>query len=528
MSSSKSGNSPDSGLKPWSLEAECERVSNTFYGPSGWKKADSATTVPVINPANGKQIGSISEPSLATIDHMIAEANSAQQLWYAMSALERTEALHEVARKLRELQPELAEMLTVETGKPFKESFDEISWSITAIDYYAEIGRHNQGTIHGSTVVGQMHYTVKEPMGTVVSILPANYPIVLYFWSAAAALSAGNAVIVKPSEFASLTTLSLMRVFDGILPPGIAQCVAGGAASAKQLVAHKATHMVAFTGSVPTGQAVARTCAEQFKPFLIEASGSDVFVVMPSAPLHTVARAAAFAAFLNNGQVCTSAEKFLVHEDIYDQFMTAFEAEVKKLRVGDGLDNVDLGPLENGREIARIEALVANAVEDGAKIRIGGKRKSMTGELANGYFFEPTILENVKVTDRLFSTEVFGPVAPVYKVSSFQEAMEITNSSPFGLGGTLYSKDAEEIDRFTREIQSGMVWVNAPLLDNDAGPFGGRKMSGIGRQLGMEGLDSFRHPKLVMVDVKASEQDFWWFPYSSEENWKNSGPQARS
>lgn len=528
MLSTKSANSTNSGRISWSLEAECERVSNTFYGPSGWNKADSSSSVPVINPANGKQIGSLSEPSSATIDQMISEANMAQKHWYAMSALERTEALHEVARKLRELQPELAELLTVETGKPFKESFDEISWSITAIDYYAEVGRHSQGTIHGSTVVGQMHYTIKEPMGTVISILPANFPIVLYFWSAAAALSAGNAVIVKPSEFASLTTLSLMRVFDGILPPGLAQCVAGGVASAKQLVSHKDTHMVAFTGSVPTGQNVAMTCAQSFKPFLIEASGSDVFIVMPSAPLQTVARAAAFAAFLNNGQVCTSAEKLLVHEEIYDQFMAAFEAEVKKLRIGNGLDDVDLGPLENGREQNRIEALIAHAVEDGAKVRIGGKKMSLPGELASGYFFEPTILENVKVTDRIFTTEVFGPVAPVYKVSSFDEAMEITNSSPFGLGGTLYSKDAEEIDRFTREIQSGMAWVNAPLLDNDAGPFGGRKMSGIGRQLGMEGLDSFRHPKLVMVDVKASEQDFWWFPYAAEENWKNSGPQTRS
>jgi betaine-aldehyde dehydrogenase len=286
--------------------------------------------------------------------------------------------------------------------------------------------------------------------------------------------------------------------------------------------------MVAFTGSVPTGQIVARTCAESFKPFLIEASGSDVFIVMPSAPLKTVARAAAFAAFLNNGQVCTSAEKLLVHEDIYDEFINAFEGEVKKLRIGNGLDDVDLGPLENSRELSRIEGLVANALEDGATVRLGGKKMDLPGELSNGYFFEPTILENVKVTDRLFTTEVFGPVAPVYKVSSFDEAMEITNSSPFGLGGTLYSKDAEEIDRFTREIQSGMAWVNAPLLDNDAGPFGGRKMSGIGRQLGMEGLDSFRHPKLVMVDVKASEQDFWWFPYAAEENWDNSGPQNRS
>jgi acyl-CoA reductase-like NAD-dependent aldehyde dehydrogenase len=520
MTSVIESNRPATG---WDSTNEFTRVSGTFFGRSGYASAGDGPGTDVVNPANDRVIGRIVEPSASIIDEVVGHANEAQRDWYALSALERAETLHHVAARLRDLRPQIAELLTLETGKAFKESYDELTWTTTAIDYYAEVGRHSVGSLIGNTVPGQMHYVIKEPMGTVVSILPANYPILLFMWSAAAALAAGNAVVVKPSEYASLTTLSYMRVFDGLVPSGLVQCVTGGADAAKQLVAHPQTHMVSFTGSVSTGRAVARACADTFKPFLIEASGSDAFIVMPSAPLDIAARAATFAAFLNNGQVCTSAEKILVHEDIYDEFVAKVVEHTAALRIGHGLDDVDLGPLENRRELERIEGLLNRTIAEGANVRLGGKRLVLEGELSRGFFFEPTIIENVTPDMEIYGTEVFGPVAPIYKVSSFDEAIEIANGSPFGLGATLYSKDSEEIDRATREIVTGMVWINAPLLDNDAGPFGGRKLSGIGRQLGSDGLDTFRHPKLVLVDPKAASQDFWWFPYASDESYSSAG-----
>lgn len=495
-------------------------LNNQFFGKSGLERAEGAKFSDVLDPSTAGVLGEISDLTEAQVDRVVADANIAQKQWNTLSALERAEHIHEAARKVRENQRLVAEILSHETGKPFKESFDEVSWAITAMDYYAEIGRHSIGTVHGTATAGQFHYTLKEPMGTAVIILPANYPVVLAMWTGAAALAAGNAIIIKPSEWATLTTLAFAEAFD-VLPAGLVQVVPGTAPTSVQLVNHKDTHQISFTGSVPTGKIVAKSCGEQFKPCIIEASGSDPFIVMPSAKLDVAARGAAFAAFINCGQVCTSTEKLIVHNDIYDEFMRLFTGHVAALRQGHPLDKVDVGPMENGRELTRLESVIARAVEQGATVTIGGGRPTLgDNELATGFFHEPTVLENVTRDMDIYQQEIFGPAVAVYRVSSFDEALDLANGSPFGLGSNLYSTDVVEIDRAVNEIVAGMVWVNAPLLDNDAGPFGGRKMSGIGRQLGAEGLETFRHTKFMMVDAHSSEQNFWWFPYSDEEAYK--------
>lgn len=491
---------------------EFTRLSGTLF-VNGASVASAGAAIDVINPVTGGSLGHIADASADEVDAALARAKEAQGGWWALSALERAEALHEVAHQMRLDRPVVAEMLTMEMGKPYKESADEISWSITAIDYYAEIGRHEAGRVVGPAVAGQLHYIVKEPLGTVVIILPFNYPLVLLCWEAAAALAAGNAVVVKPSEHTSLTTLRFLEAFSS-LPSGLVQCVTGGAEVGRRLCGSTLTDMVAFTGSVPTGQAVAAQCAASFRPVLIEASGNDPFIVMPSAPLNVAARAAAFAAFLNCGQVCTSAERFYVHEDIYDEFTALLVEQARKLRIGDGLDRVDLGPMVSEKERTRYEAIIARAVEQGARIATGGGRPAGLGD---GFFVEPTVLVDVAPDFEILHQELFGPAAPLCKVSSFEEAIELANASDFGLGANIYTTDLAEAMAATNLLQAGMVWVNAPLLDNDAGPFGGRKKSGTGRQLGAEGLDIFRHTKFIMIDPTASEQDFWWFPYADHE-----------
>jgi acyl-CoA reductase-like NAD-dependent aldehyde dehydrogenase len=498
-------------------QQELERLSGTYYREGKYVVSDATVHREVVDPATAKVIGSFPMVLPDEVDAVVAAANEVQKAWWGESALHRAEQLHEVARRLRALKADVAELLTRETGKPFKESADEVDWSITAIDYYAELGRHSMGSVLGPAIANQMHYTLKEPMGVVVVILPANYPLLLMIWEAAAALAAGNAVVVKPSEWASLTTLKFMEIFDS-LPAGLVQCVTGGGEVGAQLVSHRGTHMVGFTGSVPTGRRIAQACADQFKPSLIEASGSDAFIVMPSAPVDVAAKAATFAAFFNCGQVCTSAERMYVHEDIYDEFLERFVAEARKLRIGNGLDRVDVGPMEHAGERNRFEAIVARAKDQGATVVLGGGRpQNLPEELKEGFFVEPTIMTGITPDMDVVNAEIFGPLAPIMKVSSLDEAIELTNRSDYGLGATVYTTDAREIHEATHRIVSGMVWINAPILDNDAGPFGGRKMSGLGRQLGTEGLDTFRHTKLVMVDPYASEHDFWWFPYSDDE-----------
>ncbi len=497
---------------------QLQRVSRSIYVAGELRESAASETFPVVDPATEEQLGEVADATDDEVDEALAVAADAWPRWWALSALERAERLHGVAQTLRRMRGELAELLTREMGKPYKESADEVDWSITALDYYAEVGRHDMGHVLGPAVAGQMHYTVKEPMGVVAVVLPFNYPFVLLCWEAAAALAAGNAVVVKPSEYTSLSTLRFVEAFEE-LGRGVVQCVTGGGRVGRRLVESEGTHMVAFTGSIPTGRVVARACAETFKPHLIETSGNDPFLVMPSAPLETAARGAAFAAFINCGQVCTSAERFYVHEDVYDEFARLVVEQVTALRVGNGLDKVDLGPMVSAKEYERFQRIVDRAVEQGAQVACGGRRPE---RLERGYFYEPTVLLDVRPDMDIVNGESFGPVAPLVKVSSFEEAMRLANRSEYGLGANLYSQDLQEVAAATSGFESGMVWINAPLLDNDAGPFGGRKLSGSGRQLGAEGLDQFRHTKLVMVDPGARSQDFWWFPYSDDEAYPGS------
>jgi len=467
----------------------------------------------VIDPATEEVIGELVEATAAEVEAAVSAANAVQRDWKKVNYLRRAELLHEAAHAMRADRATVAEMLTREMGKPYKESADEVSWSATATDYYAEIARHEAGKVLGPVVDQQFHFTTKDSLGVVVIILPFNYPLCLLCWQAAAALASGNAVIIKPSDLTTLTTLRFVEAF-AMLPPGLVQVLAGGAAVGRQLVEHRDTHMVAFTGGIETGRWVAQTCAGMYKRSLIETSGNDAFIVMPSAPIDIAARGAAFGAYLNCGQVCAAAERFYVHAAVYDEFVTRLVEHTKHVRVGNGLDAVDMGPMAAQRELQRFTAVLQRARDEGIRTVFGGGRPT---HFERGWFVEPTVLVDVPAEAAILNDESFGPVAPVCKVASFEEAIAHANRSRYGLGATIYTRDLNEAMRAVNELEAGMVWVNAPLLDNDAGPFGGRKQSGLGRQLGSEGLDSFRHTKLAMIDPAANPHDFWWFPYSDAE-----------
>jgi acyl-CoA reductase-like NAD-dependent aldehyde dehydrogenase len=478
------------------------------------RRAAGSSAFAVIDPATEARIGEVVEATATEVSEAIAIANKAQRRWAEVNYHRRAELLHEAARRMLAARALVGEMLTREMGKTYKESVDEATWSATATDYYAEVARHEAGKVLGATVDGQMHFTTKDPIGVVVIILPFNYPLCLLCWQATAALACGNAVIIKPSELTTLTTLEFAAAFDG-LPAGLVQVLGGAGALGRQLVESTDTHMVAFTGGIDTGRVVAESCARQYKRTLIETSGNDPFIVMPSAPLEVAARGAAFGAFLNCGQVCAAAERFYVHERVYDAFMERLVHHARQVRIGNGLDRVDMGPLASKRELDRYLKLLAQARAEGGRVLAGGGRPA---GLERGWFADATVLGEVPPGAAILNNESFGPVAPVCRVRDFDEAITLANRSRYGLGATIYTLDLEESMRAVRELEAGMVWVNAPLLDNDAGPFGGRKQSGLGRQLGSEGLDSFRHTKLAMVDYAARPHDFWWFPYADAES----------
>jgi len=488
------------------------RSGHLFLG--GEYVASAGALHDVVDPATERRSGRYADATPDEVDAAVAAAAVAQREWWAMSALDRAAALHGVADRMLAATATIGECLTREMGKPFRESNWEGGASAGAFRYYAELARHDQGRIAGPAIAGQVHMTMKEPLGTVVSIVPFNFPVLLFGWQAAGALAAGNAIIVKPSDLTPLTLLLLMESFDG-LPPGLVQVVTGGAEVGQALVSHRDTHGVAFTGSVGAARAVARAAADRFKPALIEASGNDAFIVMPSADVATAARGAAFAAFLNCGQVCTSAERFFVHRDVHDEFLGALAREASALRVGGGLEaSVDIGPMAAARERDRVERIVGEAVAAGARVVCGGRRPA---HRTVGWFYEPTVL-SVHPDNPVMHGECFGPIAPVAVVGSLDEAIARANGSELGLGANIYTTDLSEAFRAVHEIETGIVWVNTPLNDNDAVPFGGRKLTGSGRELGAEGLEQFRRSKMVMIAPDAAP-DPEWFPYPDGDDY---------
>ena len=280
-----------------------ERLTGNIFLGGHHRKSLATEALDVIDPATEHKLGEVAETTEAEIDEAIAIGHLAQKKWWSKSGLERSEIMHEVANRMHHMRPRLAEAMTREMGKPYKESADEVEWSVSAIRYNAEVGRSDAGRVMGNEIQGHLNYTLKLPLGVVVSIQTFNYPLTLLAWQSGAALAAGNAVICKPSEYTTLTSLLFAEAYEP-LPEGLFQVVTGAGNAGQYLVEHKDTDMIAFTGSVPTGQAIGETCGRMLKRSLIETSGNDPFVIMPSADLDITARAAAFSAFMNCGQIC--------------------------------------------------------------------------------------------------------------------------------------------------------------------------------------------------------------------------------
>jgi betaine-aldehyde dehydrogenase len=466
----------------------------------------------VENPSTEETVDSVGTASPEQLDAAIAAAREASSGWASTPAVERAELLHEVAARMRAMTDDIARVLTAEGGKPLIENSDEVGWTAAAFDYYAEMGRNFAGRVIPSIESTQLALVVKEPTGVWAAIVPWNYPLLLLAWKLAPALAAGNSVVAKPSELTPLSTLLLASAFSD-LPPGVVNVVAGAGDVGAALVGDPRIDGVAFTGSVATGKKVAAACAERVARMNLEMGGKDPFIVCAdvAGDVDVAARGGAWAAYLNAGQVCTSAERFYVQREIYDDFVSAFVEQARSLRVGDPLDSsTDVGPMVSAPQRAKVEAQVSAAVDAGAELLVGGDRAG----LDRGHFYAPAVITGAPASTDLLREETFGPVAPIVPVASLDEAIELANSTPFGLGANVYTRDLETAVRCLREIRAGTVWINDPLTDNDAGPFGGFKQSGLGRELGQEGLEAFQETKHVHIETKIAPKE-WWYPYGA-------------
>ncbi len=467
----------------------------------------------VHNPATEEVVDHVPQAGPDDARRAIAAANAAFKLWRRASAHDRAHMLHEVAAKLREHRETLAMLMTLEGGKPLLENRDEIGWCADCFSYYAELQRNSRGRVIPSVEASQLAMVLKEPYGVVAAIVPWNYPLLLMAWKVAPALAAGNAVVLKPSEMTPLSALRFAELCCDHLPAGVLNVVTGYGDVGRELVISPDTHMIAFTGSFATGREIARLAAERVKKTHLELGGKDAFIVAEDADLDVAVPGVAWAALLNAGQVCTSTERVYVHERIASAFTERLVAFVQTLRLGSGLEpTTDIGPLVGAKYRAKVEEQVDEARARGASILTGGRRPP---QLARGFFYEPTVLTGVDHRDRIRREETFGPIIPIMAYRSFDEAIALVNDCDYGLGANLYTNDPRKVKQYFEEVKAGTCWVNDPLTDNDAGPFGGMKFSGGARELGEEGLAEFLETKHVHWDF-SMERKSWWFPYGEE------------
>jgi acyl-CoA reductase-like NAD-dependent aldehyde dehydrogenase len=485
-------------------------VSQSMWINGEFVAGSSDGAIEVLNPYTELVLDTVPAGTPADVERAVEAAQAAFAEWRWIPAVERADFMHEIARKLREKEDPLARQLTLEGGKPLVENLDEVGWTAACFDYYAEIGRHSRGRVIPSIESSQLSLVLKEPYGVVGCIVPWNYPLLLMGWKVAPALAAGNTVVLKPSSVTPLSTLMLAEIFDHLLPGTVNIVTGSGGQVGDALVTHPQVPVIAFTGSTAVGQRIAQLAGPMIKKLHLELGGKDAFIIAEDADLDVAVPGVAWAALLNNGQVCTSTERIYVHDSLYNEFTSLIAEYVAGLVLGDPLDpTTDLGPMARDHYRAKVEHQVADAVQRGARVLTGGRRPP---DLPTGYFFEPTVLIGVDREMAVMCEETFGPVLPIGRFETFDQAISLANDSVYGLGANLYTHNARYVKRFYEEVRAGTLWINDPLTDNDAGPFGGFGMSGIGRELGEEGLDEFQETKHVHWDFNM-EPKGWWYPY---------------
>jgi len=469
----------------------------------------SGGTRHVIDPATEKAFGEVTWGETADAERAIQAAKKAFETWRKVPVPERTAMLHETARRFRANLEDIATELTYETGRTIYKNRGYVEWSAQCFDYYAELSRDSRGRVIPSPEDGQLSLVLKVPIGVVAAIVPWNYPLLLLAWKLAPALAAGNTVVVKPASYTPWTTLGFDKIFDH-LPPGVLNLVTGsGGSVGDYLVTHPDVSMVAFTGSTEVGQHIMRQAAEDIKHLHLELGGKDPLIVCDDADLHAAARASVWGGFLNAGQVCTSVERVYVERPIYQPFLEQVIELTGKLVVGPGIDpESEVTPMIRPSERKGVDEQVQAAVKAGASLLTGGR---IPPDKPKGFYYEPTVLTDVTEDMAVMREETFGPVLPVVPVDDFEQALQRSNQSRYGLGATLFTNDPRKVRQYMDEIEAGNVWVNDPLIDNVAGPFGGFKRSGLGRELGHEGLEDFQETKHIHWEVEARAKP-WWYP----------------
>ncbi|XP_070558115.1 succinate-semialdehyde dehydrogenase, mitochondrial-like [Ptychodera flava] len=466
------------------------------YIGGAWVPASSGATFPVLNPANGIEIGIVPDMETSDVQTAITKAHTAFKTWKKTTAKERHDLLLKWYKLIMDNQEELAKLLTAEMGKPLVEAMGEIAYGASFLQWFAEEAKRCYGDVIPAPTGNKRLVVIKQPVGVAAMITPWNFPSAMITRKVGAALAAGCTTVVKPAEDTPYSALALCELADRAgIPAGVINVVTcsrkNASAVGKLLCQDPLISKLSFTGSTTTGKILLEQSAGTVKRVSMELGGNAAFIVFDSANVDLAVQGAMASKFRASGQTCVCANRLLVQSGIHDEFVDKFSKAVRKLVVGDGFDSdTTQGPLINVRAVEKVESHIDDAVSMGAKVVCGGQRHQLGGS-----FFQPTVMTGVSEDMLACREETFGPLAPVVKFDTEEEALAIANGTRVGLAGYFFSNDISQIWRVAEELEVGMVGINDGLISSEVAPFGGVKESGLGREGSRYGIDEYLNLK---------------------------------
>ena len=475
-----------------------------------WVAAASGRTLEVMDPATGKAIATVPDAQAADVDRAVKAARRAfEEGWRDVTAQERGRILFRLAERVRARTKELAELETLNSGKPLAESEFDIADVATCFEYYGGLATKLHGEVL-NVPDNAISLAMREPLGVAGQIIPWNYPLMMAAWKLGPALCAGCTTVIKPAEQTPLTLLALAKDFEECgLPKGVVNVITGfGESAGAPLVAHAEVDKIAFTGSAEVGKIIMRSAADTLKKVSLELGGKSPNIFFADADFEAAVDGALFGVFINQGEVCSAGSRVLVQRPIYQKMLDAMVAKAKTIKVGPGMDPASkMGPVVSKEQLERVVEYQRIGKGE-AKVALGGGRPS-AAELQAGYFVEPTIFYDVDNSARIAREEIFGPVMSVIPFDDEADALRIANDTPYGLAAAVWSRDIFKCLRTVKKLQAGIVWVNHMQPTYVEAPWGGYKMSGIGRELGPWGAEEYLQVKQVYINL--SEQPIGWY-----------------